>query len=265
MRQGADTLKRVHFELGGKNPVVVFADADLERALDAVVFMIYSLNGERCTSSSRLLVEDSIYEQFTAMVAQRARNIRVGDPFDPQTEVGPLVHPRHTEKVASYFDLARSEGATVAAGGEVVEGNFVRPTLFTNARNDMRISQEEIFGPVLTAIPFSGDDEALALANGVRYGLAAYLWTNDVTRAHTFARGLEAGMVWVNSENVRHLPTPFGGVKNSGIGRDGGDYSFDFYMETKNVAISLGTHRTARLGVGEAQPARDTPDRKLAE
>ncbi|WP_034388889.1 5-carboxymethyl-2-hydroxymuconate semialdehyde dehydrogenase [Deinococcus sp. YIM 77859] len=252
MRQGADTLKRVHFELGGKNPVVVFEDADLEGALDAVVFMIYSLNGERCTSSSRVLIQEGIYDEFTARIAERARNIRVGDPLDPNTEVGPLIHPRHCEKVLSYFDRAREEGATVAAGGERIgtEGNYVSPTLLTGARNEMRISQEEIFGPVLTAIPFRDEAEALALANDVKYGLAGYLWTRDLTRAHRFAQALEAGMVWVNSENVRHLPTPFGGMKASGIGRDGGDYSFDFYMETKNIAISLGTHKTARLGVG---------------
>jgi 5-carboxymethyl-2-hydroxymuconic-semialdehyde dehydrogenase len=267
MRQGAETLKRVHFELGGKNPVVVFDDADLEKALDAVVFMIYSLNGERCTSSSRVLIQHGIYDEFTARIAERARNIRVGDPLDPETEVGPLVHPRHFEKVMGYFGLAKEDGATIAAGGERVgqEGNFVSPTLFTAARNDMRIAQEEIFGPVLTAIPFTDEADALALANDVQYGLAGYLWTNDLTRAHRFAQGLEAGMIWVNSENVRHLPTPFGGVKNSGIGRDGGDYSFDFYMETKNIAISLGTHKTARLGVGQPQPQRDQADGRLAE
>ncbi|GMA15502.1 5-carboxymethyl-2-hydroxymuconate semialdehyde dehydrogenase (plasmid) [Deinococcus metallilatus] len=253
MRQGADTLKRVHFELGGKNPVVVFDDADLDKALDAVVFMIYSLNGERCTSSSRVLIQEGIYDEFTARIAERAKNIRVGDPLNPNTEIGPLVHPRHFEKVMSYFDKAREDGATIAAGGERVgeDGNFVSATLFTGARNDMRIAQEEIFGPVLTAIPFRDEADALALANGVKYGLAGYLWTNDLTRAHRFAQALEAGMVWVNSENVRHLPTPFGGVKDSGIGRDGGDYSFDFYMETKNIAISLGTHKTAKLGVGQ--------------
>jgi 5-carboxymethyl-2-hydroxymuconic-semialdehyde dehydrogenase len=252
MRQGAETLKRVHFELGGKNPVIVFADADLERAADAAVFMIYSLNGERCTSSSRLLVEASIYDNFTAIVAEKAKRIRVGHPLDPQTVVGPLIHPIHEEKVLSYIELARSEGATIAAGGSKVEGPgggcYVAPTLFTGARNDMRIAQEEIFGPVLTAIPFSDEAEALAIANDTQYGLAGYLWTSDVTRALRFTEGLAAGMIWVNSENVRHLPAPFGGVKNSGIGRDGGDWSFDFYMETKNIAFATTAHNIQKLG-----------------
>ncbi len=249
MAQGAPTLKRVHFELGGKNPVVVFADADLERALDAAVFMIYSLNGERCTSSSRLLVEASIYDEFTSRLAERAKKIKLGDPFDPTTEIGPLIHPEHLEKVMSYMKLAKSEGANVAAGRENSQGNWVTATLFTGAESSMRIAQEEIFGPVLTAIPFKGEAEALQIANGVKYGLAAYLWTADVTRAHRFAQALDAGMVWVNSQNVRYLPTPFGGMKASGIGRDGGDYSFDFYMETKNIAIALGEHKIPKLGV----------------
>ncbi len=254
MAQGAPTLKRVHFELGGKNPVIVFADADLDRAADAAVFMIYSLNGERCTSSSRLLVEESIYETFVAKVAERANRIPIGHPLDPKTVIGPLIHPDHEKKVLSYFEIARSEGATVAAGGEKAtdgdlgKGCYVRPTLFTHARNDMRIAQEEIFGPVLTAIPFKDEAEALALANDVQYGLTGYLWTSDVTRAIRFTDALEAGMIWVNSENVRHLPAPFGGVKSSGIGRDGGDWSFDFYMETKNIAFATGLHAITKLG-----------------
>jgi len=254
MAQGAPTLKRAHFELGGKNPVIVFDDADLERALDAVVFMIYSLNGERCTSSSRLLVQESIHDRFVARVAERAQNIRVGHPLDPETEMGPLIHPAHLEKVSAYFGIAREEGAVIAAGGSRAElpwpGHYVKPTLFTGARNHMRIAQEEIFGPVLTAIPFSDEADALAQANDTRYGLAAYLWTGDSERAQRLSEALEAGMIWVNSQNARHLPAPFGGIKASGIGRDGGDYSFGFYMETKNVSVALGAHRIPRLGVG---------------
>ena len=250
MRQGAATLKRVHFELGGKNPVIVFADADLERALDAVVFMIYSLNGERCTSSSRLLVQESVQDEFLARLQERIGNLQVGHPLDPATEIGPLIHPRHMEKVCSYFEIATEDGANVAAGGNAVEsaGNYVEPTLFVGANSDMRIAREEIFGPVLTAIPFKDEAEAVTIANNIEYGLAGYVWTSDIGRGHRLARDLDVGMIWVNSENNRHLPAPFGGMKASGIGRDGGDYSFEFYMETKNICIALGSHRVPKLG-----------------
>ncbi len=249
MRQGADTLKRVHFELGGKNPVIVFDDADLDRALDAVVFMIYSLNGERCTSSSRLLVQESIQDEFTAKVVERVAKLKVGHPLDPATEVGPLVHERHFRKVCTYFDFAVEDGARIAAGGKAAagDGNFVEPTVFADARNDMRIAQQEIFGPVLTVIPFKDEAEALAIANDTEYGLAGYVWTNDIGRGHRMAQNIDAGMIWVNSENNRHLPSPFGGMKASGIGRDGGDYSFEFYMETKNICVALGSHRVPQL------------------
>jgi 5-carboxymethyl-2-hydroxymuconic-semialdehyde dehydrogenase len=252
MSQGAPTLKRVHLELGGKNPVIVFEDADLERALNAVLFMIYSLNGERCTSSSRLLVQRSIHDRFVARIAERVKRLRVGHPLDPATEIGPLVHARHLEKVLEYVEIARREGAQIASGGRRVAalaaGNYIEPTLFTGARSSMRIAQEEIFGPVLTVLPFEDEAEALRLANDVRYGLTAYIWTESVGRALRMAHAVEAGMVWVNSENNRHLPTPFGGMKASGIGRDGGDYSFDFYMETKNICLAQGTHRVPTLG-----------------
>jgi len=250
MKQGADTLKRVHFELGGKNPVIVFEDADLDRALDAVIFMIYSLNGERCTSSSRLLVQESVAGTFHERLVKRVEDIRVGHPLDPATEIGPLIHQTHFDKVAGYVEIGKADGATLAAGGTRVgeKGWFVRPTLFTDATPGMRIAQEEVFGPFLTSIRFKDESEAVTIANGVQYGLTGYVWTNDLTRALRVSDALEAGMIWVNSENVRHLPTPFGGVKASGIGRDGGDWSFEFYMEQKNVAFALGQHKIQRLG-----------------
>jgi 5-carboxymethyl-2-hydroxymuconic-semialdehyde dehydrogenase len=256
MKQGADTLKRMHLELGGKNPVIVFDDADFERALDAVVFMIYSLNGERCTSSSRLLVQSGIKPKFLAALAKRVANIRVGHPLDPATEVGPMIGKVHYAKVNRYFDIAERDGAQVLVGGKPCEtpsngdacGNYVEPTLFVEAKNEMRIAQEEIFGPVLTAIEFDSEEQAIEIANDIQFGLAGYIWTNDTGRAMRLSRKIEAGMLWINSENNRNLPSPFGGVKMSGIGRDGGDYSFDFYMETKNVCVALGTHKIPVLG-----------------
>jgi len=253
MAQGAPTLKRVHFELGGKNPVIVFDDADLDRALDAVIFMIYSLNGERCTSSSRLLIQRSIADAFTEKLAARVRALKIGHPLDPATEVGPLIHARHHAKVCGYFEVARRDGATIAAGGRPHDGpgggHYVEPTLVTGATPGMRVAQEEVFGPFLTVLPFTDEADAVAIANNVPYGLTGYVWTADMSRALRVADALEAGMIWLNSENVRHLPTPFGGMKASGIGRDGGDYSFDFYMETKHVSLAKGTHRIQRMGI----------------
>lgn len=257
MHQGADTLKRMHLELGGKNPVIVFDDADFERALDAVVFMIYSLNGQRCTSSSRLLIQSGIRDKFIEALKQRVGNLRVGHSLDPETEVGPLVATEHFNKVLSYFDIAKQDGADITVGGKRITeanggldpaGNYVEPTLFTDANNRMRIAQEEIFGPVLTAITFTTEEEAIQIANDTQYGLSGYIWTENTGRAMRMAKHVEAGMLWVNSENNRNLPCPFGGVKMSGIGRDGGDWSFDFYMETKNVCIAHGTHRVPTLG-----------------
>ena len=252
MRQGAATLKRMHFELGGKNPVLVFDDADFDRALDAVVFMIYSLNGQRCTSSSRLLIQSGIRDRFIRALEERVKSLRVGHPLDPRTEVGPLVHTGHFDKVMSYMDAARQDGATIAVGGErradLGPGNYLTPTLFTRADNSMRIAREEIFGPVLTAIDFDTEEEAVRIANDTPYGLSAYAWTGDTGRAMRLARRIETGMLWINSENNRNLPSPFGGIKMSGIGRDGGDYSFDFYMETKNVCVAHDTHKVPILG-----------------
>ncbi len=252
MAQGAQTLKRVHFELGGKNPVIVFDDADFDRALDAVVFMIYSLNGQRCTSSSRLLIQNGLKDKFLTALEKRVANLKVGHPLDPNTEVGPLAHQEHFDKVMRYMTIAQQDGATTKVGGihreDLGTGCYVSPTLFTDANSTMRIAQEEIFGPVLTTIGFDTEEEAIAIANDTDYGLSGYIWTENTGRAMRMAKHVESGMLWVNSENNRNLPSPFGGVKSSGIGRDGGDWSFDFYMETKNVCIAHGTHKVPVLG-----------------
>jgi 5-carboxymethyl-2-hydroxymuconic-semialdehyde dehydrogenase len=250
---GAPTLKRSSVELGGKSPVVVFADADPELAVDAAVAQIFTMNGQRCTAGSRLLVERPLYDRVVSAIAERARNIRVGDPFDPRTELGPLIHPEHHERVLGYIASAREEGATVLAGGDrpedLPEGNYLQATVIGDVTETMRVFQEEIFGPVLVATPFDGEDEAIRLANATQYGLAAYVWTNDIRRAHRVAHAIDAGMCWVNSQNVRDLRTPFGGVKASGIGREGGDYAFEFYCDVEIVHVALGSHPIPRLGL----------------
>ncbi|HWU60057.1 MAG TPA: 5-carboxymethyl-2-hydroxymuconate semialdehyde dehydrogenase [Microbacteriaceae bacterium] len=251
----APFLKGLSMELGGKSPAIVFADADLDAAIDSTLFGVFSLNGERCTAGSRILVERSIYDEFCQRYAQRAAKIVVGDPHDPKTEVGSLVHPEHYEKVMSYVEIGKGEGRLLAGGGVpdglpdwLADGNYVAPTVFADVAPDARIFQEEIFGPVVAITPFDTDAEALELANGVRYGLAAYLWTSDLTRAHNFAQSIDAGMVWLNSHNVRDLRTPFGGVKASGLGHEGGYRSIDFYTDQQAVHITLGDVHTARFG-----------------
>jgi 5-carboxymethyl-2-hydroxymuconic-semialdehyde dehydrogenase len=230
---------------------VVFEDADLDAALDSTLFGVFSLNGERCTAGRRILVQRSIYDDFCARYAERAQNIVVGDPHDEETEVGSLVHPEHYDKVMSYVEIGQSEGRLLAGGGRpegLDEGNYVSPTVFADVKPDARIFQEEIFGPVVAITPFDDEAEALALANNVAYGLAAYIWTNDLKRAHNFAQGVEAGMVWLNSHNVRDLRTPFGGVKASGLGHEGGYRSLDFYTDQQAVHISLDEVHTPRFG-----------------
>jgi 5-carboxymethyl-2-hydroxymuconic-semialdehyde dehydrogenase len=239
----APYLKGLSMELGGKSPAVVFEDADLDTAIDATIFGVFSLNGERCTAGSRILVHRSIYEEFVTRYAAQAKRVKVGLPNDPTTEVGALVHPEHYDKVMSYIEIGKGEAKLVAGGGRPEgfdTGNYVAPTVFADVSPDARIFQEEIFGPVVAITPFDDDDEALALANNTRYGLAAYIWTNDLKRAHNFAGNVEAGMVWLNSNNVRDLRTPFGGVKASGLGHEGGYRSIDFYTDQQAVHINLG-------------------------
>lgn len=251
IRNGAATLKRCSMELGGKSPAVVFEDADLETALDAVVWQIFSFNGERCTANSRLLIQESVHDQFVELLKERVGNIRVGDPLDSATEVGPLIHRKHWENVTRYIDIAIKEGAEVVSGKipeQFRNGNYVAPTLLLNANNNMTVAQEEIFGPVLTVIPFKTEEEALHLANDVKYGLAAYIWTNDIKRALRLAHSVESGMVWVNSQNVRDLRVPFGGSKASGIGREGGHHSFEFYTETQVIHVALNEQHIPKFG-----------------
>jgi len=259
---GAPTLKRSSVELGGKSPVVVFADADPELCVDAALAQIFTMNGQRCTAGSRLLVEAPLYEEIVTAVASRARNVRVGDPLDPGTELGPLIRPEHHERVLGYVESAREQGARVLAGGKrpdaFPEGNFLEATVIADVDESMRVFQEEIFGPVLVAMPFSGEQEAIRLANATQYGLAAYVWTNDIKRAHRVAHAIDTGMCWINSQNVRDLRTPFGGTKASGIGREGGDYAFEFYCETEIVHVALGSHHIPRLGLPPEQ--RNPPE-----
>jgi 5-carboxymethyl-2-hydroxymuconic-semialdehyde dehydrogenase len=249
-------LKKFSMELGGKSPFVVFDDADLARALDAAVFMIFSNNGERCTAGSRILVQKSIYADFAAKFAERARRLTVGDPLDEKTIVGPMISPGHLAKVRSYIELGAKEGATMLCGGlaapdlpaSVARGNFVQPTVFADVDNRMRIAQEEIFGPVACLIPFSDEADAIAKANDIPYGLSSYVWTENLGRAHRVAAAIEAGMCFVNSQNVRDLRQPFGGTKASGTGREGGTWSYEVFLEPKNVAVSLGSHHIPHWG-----------------
>ena len=250
-------LKKFSMELGGKSPFVIFDDANLERALDAAVFMIFSNNGERCTAGSRILVQHSIYADFAQKFAERAKRITVGDPLDDKTIVGPMISQAHLAKVRSYIELGPKEGATMLCGGlgspelpaRVRNGNYVLPTVFADVDNRMRIAQEEIFGPVACLIPFTDEADAIAKANDIAYGLSSYLWTENIGRAHRVAAAIEAGMCFVNSQNVRDLRQPFGGTKASGTGREGGTWSYEVFCEPKNVAVSLGSHHIPRWGV----------------
>jgi 5-carboxymethyl-2-hydroxymuconic-semialdehyde dehydrogenase len=253
MRSSAEHLKGLSMELGGKSPCIVFADADLDAAIDSALFGVFSLNGERCTAGSRILVERPIYDEFVERLGARAAAIKVGDPADPSTELGALISTEHYERVMGYVESGKAEGARLVAGGSrpahLETGNYLAATVFADVDPSMRIFKEEIFGPVVCVTPFDTEAEVIALANGTKYGLAAYVWTNDLRRGHRLAHKVESGMLWLNSHNVRDLRTPFGGVKESGVGREGGEHSLDFFTESTIVHVAHGDTHVPRFGV----------------
>ena len=246
MKAVADGVKDISFELGGKNAAIVFADADFDKAVDGVLRSSFTNSGQVCLCSERVLVQRPIFERFVAALKEKTEALRLGWPMDEDTDIGPQISKEHQQKVLSYFELAREEGATVVTGGQVPvfgderdQGSWVQPTIWTGLPDSARCLREEVFGPVCHIAPFDTEEEAVARANDSAYGLAAAIWTQDITRAHNVAQRMRAGLVWVNTWYLRDLRTPFGGVRLSGIGREGGRHSMDFYSETTNICVKL--------------------------
>ena len=245
MQAATGNLKKVTLELGGKSPNIVFADADFDTAVDYALFGIYANAGQVCSAGSRLIVEESLHDKLVDKIVERAAKIRVGDGFDPSTEMGPIISRAHQEKVEAYISLGRTEGATLACGGgrlpgELGEkGNFVMPTVFTGTHRDMRIVQEEIFGPVLVVQTFKDEAEAVRIANDTIYGLAGAVFTSDVAKAHRVIRKMRAGITWINTYHPTYNEAPWGGYKQSGMGRELGTYGYDAYTEVKQINVNL--------------------------
>ena len=231
-------------ELGGKNPNIIFDDCDYDKALSTSVISSFANQGQICLCGSRIFIHESIYEQFRDDFVAKVKNLKVGDPMEGDTSLGAVVSKPHQEKVLSYIELAKQEGGKVLAGGNAVKpegrcanGYFIEPTVIEGLPFSCRTNQEEIFGPVVTLQPFSTEEEVLGYANSVKYGLAATVWTQDISRANRVAQNLHAGIVWVNCWLLRDLRTPFGGVKDSGMGREGGFEAMDFFTEPKNICV----------------------------
>ncbi len=241
MRRAAENVKKIGLELGGKSPNIVFADADFEAAIDGALIGIFAGTGEVCSAGSRLLVERSIHDRFVGELVSRAMAIKVGDPLDAESEMGPLVSKQQLDTVEKYVAIGKEEGATLATGGRRLSGSgfYYEPTIFVNVDNSMRIAQEEIFGPVLVVIPFDSEEEAIRIANDTIYGLAGAVWTKDVTRAMRVIKAMRAGITWVNTYHPTYSEAPWGGYKQSGIGRELGSYGLDEYTEIKQINIDL--------------------------
>ncbi|SIN99710.1 aldehyde dehydrogenase (NAD+) [Singulisphaera sp. GP187] len=241
-RQAAETLKRTTFELGGKSPNVIFADANLEDAVAGAFHAIYFHGGQCCTAGSRLFVEQKIHKEFVQRLAEKAKTRTLGDPLNPNTEQGPQVSQEQLDKILHYVDLGQKQGAKLLSGGERVgdRGFFVSPTIFDDVKDDMAIARDEIFGPVVSVLPFNGIDEVVERSNNTSYGLAAAIWTKDIDKAHLFAKRVKAGTVWVNCYHVVDTTTPFGGFKMSGQGRENGEAALEHYSEMKTVTVKLG-------------------------
>ena len=243
IRASAGNVKRLTLELGGKSPNIVFADADLDAAAPGAAMAVFANSGQVCSAGSRLFVERPIYEEFTQRVAAVASSLKVGDPMDPETQIGPLVSKGQLDRVTDYLAIGKEGGAIALAGGErltegaLADGYFVPPTVFTGVNNTMRIAREEIFGPVVSAIPFDSVDEVVAMANDTRFGLGSGVWTKDITKAHAMSRKIKAGSVWVNCYQAMDPAVPFGGYKMSGYGLESGPHHIEEYLHTKAVWI----------------------------
>ncbi|MEY4191621.1 MAG: hypothetical protein RIR17_2357 [Planctomycetota bacterium] len=240
-KRAADTLKRTTFELGGKSPNVVFADCDMEQAVEGAFHAIYFHCGQCCTAGSRLFIEQKIQKEFVERLAARAKQRKVGDPLEESTQQGPQVSQEQLDKILHYVDLGQKEGAKLVTGGsrKGSKGYFVEPTIFDGVKDNMTIARDEIFGPVVSVLPFKDMDEVIERANNTNYGLAAAVWTKNIDKAHNYARAVKAGTVWVNCYHIVDTTTPFGGFKMSGQGRENGEASLDHYSELKTVTVKL--------------------------